>query len=88
MTGPAMEPPFNARDWPSEKARACVGQRVHYTGNKPDRDIDGTVVDAEWTASTVTTEHGTFPGVRFKIKPLDGRRAFWTHAMPDTGNGV
>jgi hypothetical protein len=74
----ANEPPFI-----SDHAQSMVGQVVHYTGNRPDRDVRGTITAAEFAGCTVTNERGKWLGVRFRIKPLDGGRAFWTHAMPD-----
>ena len=68
----------------SEHAQRQVGQPMTWERFEPNpRRIEGTCVAVEPTFSTITNERGSFPGVRFKIKPNDGGRAVWTDTFAD-----
>jgi hypothetical protein len=64
-----------------------VGKVISWTQSTPrQRHVEGVCQEAEFTGSSVTNERGTFPGVRFKIKPKVGR-AVWTGTFADEGGG-
>lgn len=78
---------------PSEQSLALVGQTVTWQGNRrrggPDETCEVVVQAAEKTFSTISRSDGTlWTGVRYKVKPTDGRRAFWTPTMPDVQIGA
>lgn len=71
---------------PTDHALRQVGQRITWTQTEPvKRRVEGVCMEAQFTGSTVSNERGTFPGVRFLIKPDKGR-AVWTCTFADEGD--
>lgn len=66
--------------------RREVGQHVTWEMEKRGRSttVVGTIDRAERVLGMVIqTDEGTFPAVRFRIKPDDGSRAVWTCSFAD-----
>lgn len=70
---------------PSQKSLGYVGQEVVWEGNMaPYGPVSCKVTDAEKVFSVISKPDGSqWSSVRFRLKPLDGSRAFWTPSMPD-----
>lgn len=61
-----------------------VGKPITWDRYEPThRHVEGICTAVEPTFSTITNERGTFPGVKFRIKPNDGGRAVWTDVFAD-----
>lgn len=81
-----FENPAHHRPEPSERSRLMVGKVVTYEGDRsPAGPIECTVTAAEKVFSTITlgSDGSAWSAVRFRLKPTNGKRAFWTASMPD-----
>lgn len=68
---------------PSQRCLDMIGHEItlERDGKPP---VRGTITDAERVISVITQGDGSlWTAVRFRIKPADGRRAFWTTSFPD-----
>lgn len=69
---------------PSQASLDLVGHTMTHTSTRRPHPTECTVQTAEKVFSTISRADGTtWSSVRFKLKPLDGGRAFWTDSMPD-----
>lgn len=74
---------------PTEHAQGMIGKVITWTRTAPTfRSAKGVCTAVERIPGmTITTDDGTFPAVRFRIKPSDGGRAVWTDAFADEPDG-
>lgn len=71
----------------TDHALRQVGKRMTWDRYEPTRrHVEGVCDRVEPTFSTISNERGSFPGVRFRIKPDDGSRAVWTDTFADEGD--
>lgn len=55
-----------------------VGEQIWVDGR------EGICVEAKATGSVIVDHEGKeWPGIKFKVKPADGGRAFWTVTFPN-----
>jgi hypothetical protein len=66
----------------SQKHLDMVGQVLSYTSDSRGK-VEGTCTAVERTPGYVQTPDGDFLGLRLKLKPVDGGRAFWTGTFAD-----
>ena len=70
-----------------ESAQALIGKEIEYTKCGPDNErktILGKVIEARLSPARLSKRdcpEKSIPGYQFKIKPLNGGRAFWSDTM-------
>lgn len=68
---------------PSARALAMVGEAITFDSDRRG-EVRGVITAAESVPSLIQHPDGRWsPSVRFRIKPDDGSRAFWTSSFPD-----
>lgn len=76
---------------PSQQSLDMVGKVVTYQGDRhKSGPIECTVIAVEKVLSTITrgSDGSLWSAVRFRLKPTNGKRAFWTSSMPDEPLGA
>lgn len=62
-----------------------LGKHVTFEGNRKPFRASGVVTGAQRAYGCIETENGeVWGGIKFRIKPDDGARAFWTGVFADT----
>lgn len=69
----------------SDKMKACLGKKLEYSHPRTGKKVAGICAQIRWSGSFIAKidqPNEKWRGFELRLKPSDGRRAFWTKPFP------